>query len=97
MLKSKSNHSNLYLISLTCCGKCLFKLIHFQNCPAESILAPVSPYSVSSPNPESTPSPHFWMLVAGGVGAPLICLIHITIVFIGEAVLDRGYEPVTPL
>ena len=45
----------------------------------------------------SAPSPHFWMLVAGGAGVPVISLIHVTIVFIGEALLDQGYEPVTPL
>lgn len=64
-----------------------------KNCPDESLLA----YSLSSLNNQGAHSPHFWMLVAGGVGVPLICLIHVTIVFIGEAVLDRGYEPVTPL
>ena len=64
-----------------------------QNCPTGSLLA----YSLTSPTPERAPSPHFWMLVAGGVGVPVISLIHVTIVFIGEALLDQGYEPVTPL
>ena len=73
--------------------KIFLQTFFFKNCPAESLLA----YSLSSLNNQGAYSPHFWMLVAGGVGVPLICLIHVTIVFIGEAVLDRGYEPVTPL